>query len=61
MSMSKEKDVISVVSYLCSWGKSDAVTILPAETVCDGKAEEVPHGSQVKVCCIPAKVEASCS
>lgn len=51
MSVSNEKDVIRAVSDLCSWGKSDAVEILPAEVVCDDKAVEGLQGSEE--CCIP--------
>ena len=46
MSVSNEKDVIGVVSDLRSWGKSDAVKILPAEGVCDDKAVETLQGAR---------------
>ena len=47
-----------MVSFLCSWGKLAAATILSAESVYDSKAVKVPQDSQVKFC-LPAKMKAN--
>lgn len=38
-----EEGVFNIKSYLYSWRKVDALKILPAKTVSDGKGIKVPH------------------
>ena len=51
--------MINVNPHLCSWKKVDAVEILSAKTVCDGKAAENGQSGKGVVCLSEVKAKSN--
>lgn len=57
--VSLEEAMINVNPHLCSWKKVDAVEILSAKTVCDGKAAENGQSGKGVLCLSEVKAKSS--